>query len=343
MVPNKSVFTVLSLFLLALTIPAAEPVVLPELVRPAILIVREGKAYVLESTSILIYDLKNYRLIRKFGQAGEGPGEFKVNPTGGKPMSMTLYHDQILVNSLAKMSYFDLEGNFLREQRVTADALLFPIGEKFIAIGPVFTEPGKEYLGFSLMDKDEQNKKVLYRSELNLGNIRELVLPMITFTYNPVYRDRIYINTSISEFLIDVFDAGGKKLYSIRKDYDPIPTSKNYLQECLDWFRVSPRFKREFELVKQILRARDHFPPIRDLQVVENNIHVLTYGRQGDLWECIRMDLQGKELGRTFIPLDKYIPFTFYPVLYSVYQGKVYTLVENIEEECWELKETELK
>ena len=43
-------------------------------------------------------------------------------------------------------------------------------------------------------------------------------------------------------------------------------------------------------------------------------------------WELIKMDLKGNEKGRIFITLNTYEPFSFYPILYSVSKGKIYTL-----------------
>lgn len=317
---------------------------LPELARPAILIVENDRVFVLQDTTVLIYSLKDFKLIHKFGKAGEGPGEFVYNANNGRPMSMSLYKKNILVNSFGRISYFDKFGKFIKERKVTADALLIPIQDKFVGIGPINDGPGRQPLGFRLFEQDLKKWKVLYLSDLDVGNrIREFLLPIVTFTYNPVYKDKIYINTSTSEFIIDVFDSSGKKLYTIKKDYKNIPTPSDYKQTCLEWFKNSPRFKRAYEMIKQMVKVRDHFPAIRDMQIVDDIIHVITYKRKGDQWECILLDLKGKELGRTFILLDKYIPFTFYPILYSSYKGNMYTLVENIDEEEWELHRTPLK
>ena len=127
------------------------------------------KVFILQDTTVFIYNLKNFKLIKKFGRAGEGPGEFKIDPNDGRPMSMSLYKNNILVNSIAKMSYFDMDGNFKEEKKVGADALLFPVKNKFIAIGPISDETNNQFLGFRLMEKDQKKWKVLYLSKFNLG------------------------------------------------------------------------------------------------------------------------------------------------------------------------------
>jgi hypothetical protein len=343
MLKIKVVFILGCLFLSGLLL-AEQPTILSELSRPAILIVQDEKVFVLEATTIFIYNLKDLKLIKKFGKAGEGPGEFMINPQEGRPMSMSLYKNNILVNSIAKMSYFDMEGNFKKERKVVADALLFPVKNKFIGIGPVSTEGSHQLLGFRLLEENLKDSKILHLSDFELGSgIQILLLPVVNFTYNPVYKDRIYINTSNSEFKIDVFNTNGDKLYTINKDYMKIATPKDYKDQCLDWFKSNPQFKRQVEFIKKILEVRKHFPSIRDLQIADDILHVITYKRKKKLWECILMDLKGKELGRKFIPLEEYIPLSFYPILYSSYKGNMYTLVENEEDENWEIHVTKLR
>ena len=74
----------------------------------------------------------------------------------------------------------------------------------------------------------------------------------------------------------------------------------------------------------------------------DDSIYVITFKRKGELWECIKMDLKGNEKGRTFIPLNVYEHLTFYPILYSVYKGKIYTLVEDEEDEIWKIHVSEI-
>jgi len=149
--------------------------------------------------------------------------------------------------------------------------------------------------------------------------------------------------TSSEKFIIDVFDADGVKLYAIEKDYPSIPLGDEYRKLTHEFFRTSPRFKREYEYIKNVLKFRDHLPPIRDLYLEEGRIHVITYNRRGNEWEMIVLDLKGNEIGRTFIPLAEYEPFSFYPILYSVCRDKVYSLVETDDDEGWVVQTTPLQ
>ncbi len=54
-------------------------------------------------------------------------------------------------------------------------------------------------------------------------------------------------------------------------------------------------------------------------------------------WECIIMDIKGKELKRIFVPLQDSEPYTYYPLLCAIEKGKYYALIEDEDEETWEL------
>jgi len=333
-----------ALFLFALFLQSAEPVPLPGVVRPSVFIVKADRIYILENAIVSIYSLKDFTLIKQFGKAGEGPREFKYSGNNGRPLSMTFQGDKLAVNSTNRMSYFTLDGEYVGEENLVVDMLLFGVGGQFVGVGPTSDAEGKtQKIGFRLYDAKYKPGQLIFLSTLDVGNPRELMIPADTFTYNPVYKDRIYINSSSDRFVIDVFDAGGKKLYSIEKDYPLIPQGEENKKLTHEFFKTNPRFKPQYEYIKNILKFRDNFPPLRDFYLEADRIHAITYKRQGDLWEMIVLDLKGKELGRTFIPLAEYEPFTFYPILYSICQDKVYTLVENDEDDGWMMLTTQLK
>ena len=98
---------------------------------------------------------------------------------------------------------------------------------------------------------------------------------------------------------------------------------------------------RNKEYLKKVLDIRKHYPPIRDIQIVDDHIYVLTFKKEGDLWELIKLDLKGNEKGKKFIPLSDYEYFTWYPIFYSIYKNKVYTLVEDTVDEVWKIHVTD--
>ena len=228
--------------------------------RPSTFLVKYDKIYVLEIASVYIYSLKDFTLIKKFGKAGEGPKEFKYNARNARPLSMSFYKDQLLVNSEHKVSYFDLEGNYIREKKVPVDRLLFPINDRYLGIGVIFGKDKRQYIGFSMHNKDFKSEKTIFLSDFEMNNPRKLTLPATSFTYNPVYKGKIYINGSSDEFKINVVDIAGKKDYSIKKSYPKLKIPETFKTEALDFFKKSPMFKRNYEFIKKILNIRKIFP-----------------------------------------------------------------------------------
>jgi hypothetical protein len=77
---------------------------------------------------------------------------------------------------------------------------------------------------------------------------------------------------------------------------------------------------------------------------VDNDLlYVITNKTRNELWECIVMNLKGKELKRVFVPLPESEPYTYYPLLYSIEKGKFYALMENEDTENWKLNITEIQ
>lgn len=336
--------SILTLTLILLTISAHGTVApLDGVVRPAIFIVKADRIYTLEGATVSIFSLKDQKLIKRFGKAGEGPGELRYNANFGRPLSMAFEGDNLVVNSLNRMSYFSMDGAYLREQNMPIDMLLFRTRQKYVGVGPIQDEKSQNvYLGFRFYSHSYQPLALIHRCDIEIENMRKLIIPVDSFAYNPVYKDLIYINTSADEFIIDVFNEEGTKVRTIRKDYPQIPLGEDHRRATHEFFKTNPRYKSQYEVIGKALTFRDKFPPIRDLHLAEDRIHVITYKRQGELWEMIVLDLQGQELGRTFIPLSTFEPFSFYPILYSVSGRTVYTLVEDENEEGWVVKATPL-
>ena len=314
------------------------PVPLENISQPSMFLVNYDKIYILENATIYIYSLKNFKLIKKFGKSGEGPGEFKYSKNTQMPMSMSFYKNQLFVNSPMKITYFDLDGNYIREMKVkTVDRILYPFDNKYIGLGSTSATNKRFYMGFTLFENDFNVIKTVFLSDFEVNNPRKIILPLTNFFYKPIYKGKIYINTSSNKFVINVYDREGKQDYIINKNYPKIKVHANYKKKVLEFIRKSPKFKNGYEDFKKLLKIREYFPPIRDLQMSDDFIYVITFKRKGKLWECIKMDLKGNERGRTFVKLNSYKHLSFYPLLYSVYKGNIYSLVEDEEDETWKI------
>lgn len=316
---------------------ATKTATLSEVIKPDMMQVREGKLYVLERTSIFIYSLKDFRLIKKFGREGEGPREFRARPYG-PPMTISFNGNQLVVNSDIKLSYFSLEGDYIKEEKAPPGAVFFSFKNGYLGIGSALGDDNDRYVCFRLFGPDFQNPIMLYQTEISLNRGRQFRVPMNALNYFPIYDDKIFIVNGKKGFVIDCFDFKGKKLYSIeKKNVERVKVTEKYKESTLAWFENHPLYKQIFPLIKDDIRFKEYFPVIKTIVIDKNRLYVVTHQKRGELWQCIVLDLKGKELKRTAVPLQDIEPFTYYPYLCTVEKGNYYALIENQEDETWEL------
>jgi len=317
--------------------------VLREVVKPEMMLVKNNKLYVLEKTSIFIYSLKEFHLLKKLGRQGEGPGEFIARPFG-PPMTLSFYLDYLAVNSNNKMSYFTLDGDYVKEEKCPPNTVFYRVKEGYFGIGAAAAENNRVYICFRLLDTNFQNPKMLYQTEISVGQGIEFLLPMNSLNNYPIYKDNIFLVAGKKGFVIECFDPTGKKLYSIEKEQEEkVKVTEAYKKTTLDWFQNHSMFKEIFPQIKDRIIFKDYFPAIKAFSVDNDLLYVITNKKRSELWECMVMDLKGKELKRVFVPLQESEPYTYYPLLYSIEKGKFYALIENEDDETWELYMTEIQ
>lgn len=334
---------VLILLLLNITLAIqARVVALEGIVKPDMIVAQDNKLYVLERTSILIYSAKDFQFIKKFGREGEGPREFMARPYG-PPMSMSFVDGQLVVNSNNKLSYFDKNGIFKRERKAFANLVLFQVGENFVAIGPSVDSEKRFRISYRLYSNSLKELKNLYHTNISVNPQDYLIMPISAIGHNPCYKGNIFIAASNTDFVIDVFDHTGKKLQRISKDFVKEKIPQTFKDETHRWFKNESMYKQFYDGIKDFIKFKEYFPAIRDILLADNTIYIVTHKRKKDLWECILLDLKGKEIKRTFIPLSRYIPFTYYPPLCTIENRILYSLIEDEDEEEWKLHIINLK
>ena len=316
---------------------------LQDVVKPDMILSKNDKLYVLERTSIFIYSLKDFRLIKKFGREGEGPMEFRVRPFG-PPMTLSFYSDYLVVNSNSKMSYLTLDGKFVNEERCSPNAVFYKIKGGYLSIGAAVGEKNRMHLCYRIHEPDFQSPRVLYQSEITVDQDFKIFVPMNALNYYPITPDKIFIVNGIKGFVIDCFDHSGKKLFFIeKKKYEKIKVTEAYKKQTLAWFKNHSNFKAMFEQVKNKIIFKEYFPAIKTVLIDNNKLYVITNKMKKGLWECIVIDFKGNELNRTHVPMQDSEPFTYYPLLCTLENGTFYSLIENEDDETWELHKKKVK
>jgi len=329
---KKMFVCTVALFLIASLVQAKKIASFPYLTKPDQMAVHQGRLYITERATIHIYSLKDFKLIKKFGKQGEGPGEFKI-PLIGPPIVVMPYTDHLLINSDNKLSYFTRDGEFIKERRTRPFSIYTPIGKDFVANGIYTGKDQTSFLTVNIYDDQFNNLKEIHRSNIPVGQNFGFHIPQETFGFQ-VYENKIYVPKAW-DFSFDIYDSSGKKLHTINKDFKKRKVTAEYKSERLNWYKNESPFKQFWEALKDRVTFNEYFPPIQDFFVDSGKIFVFTYEKKGEKSECIVLDLKGNEQKRVFLSLPEATTFGF--LIYAIEKNRFYTFVENLEEEEWQL------
>jgi hypothetical protein len=330
---------------------------LPEVMRPDNIAVDGNELYVVEGAVITVYSLKDSSTIRKFGKIGEGPGELKVLP-GNYYNKIVVFPDHIQVESIDKLACFTKKGEFLKEKRkkVLNVRQTEPVGKNFVVKKRITGEDGLQYTAVLLCNSEVEVIKELYRQRyIQQGEAPPIKMDMIMdFVNFKVCDDKIFIEKSPKGFVIDVLDGNGKKLYEINKKYEIMNVTDAHEKEFIERFKEDPMVKQGIKSVgdwakfKNMIRMvfPDTFPAIQGLELSDKKLYIQTFKVKDNRSEYVIMDLKGNIIKKVYLPRFDNTPVMAKMLdakLHAIHNGKLYYLIENLDEEVWELHIEEIK
>jgi len=347
----KYIISIILLFAISFLPAIAESLgSLDGVLKPSIIDIHGGRLFVMDTEQVRVYSMKDLSLLQSFGKRGEGPAEYKI--VVGLPLRLEAFKDIVVVESIDKLSYFTHDGKYLSEQRKLPQLLMINrIGDNFI--GRRIIQPPDGSLSTTslyIYDKEFKELKQLHQQPfLQQGAFPNLRLNLgKDFLLYQIADNKIFVEKSADEFLIDVYDFTGKKLYQIKKNEKKLPVTlkdKNYLIKDLEmdpqiqvqikqlgvkWNEFSRNFKFEFP---------EYYPAVKTMDIDNNKIYIKTFRNKDKKEEMIVMDLKGKILLRTFMEptVKEWVMALMLGVrLETIHNDKVYYIQENEDEE-WEL------
>ncbi|MGD2085254.1 MAG: hypothetical protein PVH61_03635 [Candidatus Aminicenantes bacterium] len=122
----------------------------------------------------------------------------------------------------------------------------------------------------------------------------------------------------------------------------------------LDYFKTSRVFGKAYDQMKSRLEFPSYFPALQTFAVADGKIYAVTYGKKNGKTEVLVLDLKGKLLKTVFLPLhqrDDELAMTLENRVarqvtnstFAIKNGKFYQVLENQNEESWELHIHEIK
>lgn len=326
---------------------------LPEVMKPSSINVCGDELYIMENGVILVYSLKDLKLLRKFGRKGDGPGELQVVPNYSN--KLTAYPQYILVETFAKLIYFSKDGTLQKEMRKKSPLYFktLPVAKNFVINKLKIDQDQKiVYNCVSLFNAEMNEIKELCSQEHFQQGVPpaikiDMLLEMPQFG---IVDDKIFVEESPKGFYIQVYDSQGNKLYKIEKEYEKIEVTDANENDVIEQFKKDPLIKLQggWEQIRRIIKPMfpKIFPAIQGLEVSNKKIYVQTYKVKENKEEYVTMDIKGNIINRVY--LHKFDNVTLVgkmlgTKLHTIYNDKLYYLLENEDEEEWELHVEEIK
>jgi len=320
------------IFILSWIILHGKIVPLPELAKPDSIHLDDQQFYVVETTSIYIYNLEHVKLVKKFGKEGEGPGEFKILPF--LPLFVNITDKYIVVNSFGKVSHFDKKGKLVREEKAKGGYIFYimPLGQYLVGQGGI-QENNNRFRTVNIYDKQLNKIKEVCRVIDDFkGPGRGYDVLEKRFRHQTL-GERLYVSKE-RDFIINIYNIEGKMVSSIKLEYDLVALTQKDRENITGYLQNSNRTKAFFPLFKP-LRFSSHFPAIMNLYTANEKIYVMTWKRKEQKTEFFIFDKKGQLIKKTFISLAFQNPIE--PSPFTIRNDQIYQLVENEETDEWEL------
>ena len=318
---------------LTLTLTGEKAAELGELSRPEMLRIDGDDLIVIQGAAVYVYSMKDFKLLKKFGKKGNGPGE--LNPKPRYKMQIEVVNGEILLNNVSKMVYFTKKGDFLREKRFPFIALqVLPLGENYVITKSIVKESGN-VVGAVLYGRDLQEAKTLYsRGYLHYKKSGRIhMLPNLVIVRQ--YEDKVFVFDHAGDFKIDVFDSSGKHFKKITADVKKRKVGNDFISRTWAWAEKDVRLRETSAAMRRMAYFPEYFPVMKNYVVDGGRIYVHTYRMKGGRSEFLVLDFNGKILKKVYLAGADINTIEFAP--YTFKDGKYIYLYENPETENIEL------
>ena len=317
----------------------AKIVVLPEVLKPEMIEVNDDQVCITEKATVYIYSLKDFKLRKKFGREGEGPQEFQVQPDLRSRLHIDIQPDYILVNSLAKISFFTLDGKFKNEIRSSITDWHFkPIGKNYVGYS-FLRENELDYFTINLYDSKFKKLSRVVKHKYFYQRSKFFKVDMIRFPLFYICDNKIFIDEEFSR--VSVFDKDGKRLKDIDEGFQKVEITDRHKKNFIEFFKKDPRTRDQYESVKSRMKFASHFPSVRYFHAADKKIYVLTFEEKGGKSKFLIFDINGKALKTCYLPVAELNVFEVLP--YTIKGDRFYQFVESEDGEEWELHIHDIK
>lgn len=335
----KKICWILVLIVLTSPVFAERVTIFKDLAKPAGFYLDNDHFYIIEFPHIYVYSLKDYSLIKKFGEKGEGPGCFL------RYARLHFHSDYIIVQSSTRFSYFTKDWKFIKERKIpiTFDRGVTLMGNRFVAshTAPHTDDPKQTDLVVNIYDSNNRKIKEVYRQKyfFQVGKkVNSIYLPELGRRMGLRYficDNKIFVEGEDGETgTIYVYNDKGEKIRTLQHRFEKLKVRKEHIKTAEEYYRI--RGRRLYSILKERgwLYHPQYFPAVRYLKGINNKIYIIPYKKKQGKNQLFIFDLEGKLLKQVAAPIAEESIFSFYPS--TIKDGKLIQLIENEKEE-WEL------
>jgi len=307
-------------------------------IMPDALAVDDRQLYICEGFAVFIYSLEDFSLIGRFGKRGEGPGEFKGQPR------LHVRGPQILVNSPSKVSFYSKAGVLIREVAGIASGRDFvPLGDRYVGYDTQVDGNGVRYSSIHLYDAEFKKVRTVFRYESIAQSQRGHGWHLFGKTYiTPRVCDGRIVVAGDSDFVVEVFDDRGDRMFSIRREYPKVRFTAAHREKILGLYKSRPETAREYDWWEKNIHFPEYFPAVRAIYTDDRLIYVRTYGEENGRSEFFVFDSRGRPITQTFLAVAPSQAKNAYPFMgdfspFAIKDVTLYQLVLDEETEEWAL------
>ena len=322
---------------------AGEQVVeMAEINKPGNIIVDGGQILITEFPVVYVYSQKDFSFITKFGKKGDGPQEFsqyiRVQKDPKNP-------DKIVVGSHMKMSYYSRDGKFISEKKPKGAGLgnvYKPFGDKFVSYSGYQDKEKKiVYSTIELYDGNLKKIKRIYEEPQTFQQGKKINVLRTWGAWFRLWNNQVFV-TGEKEGYVLIYDETGTLKKELKCELGKLKVRDSDKKRYHKFLSTDPQFKRFYENIKQFIDFPSVFPIIRGMDVVDDKLYVNGYPNPDGRSEFAVYTLDGKLIkNKIYLPIPEATARDLYP--YTIKDGKVYQLVDNDDEEVWELHVHDLK
>lgn len=326
---------------------------LPEITKDPRILVWKNRIYILDGRSckIHIYSKSPLKYLKSFGGKGAGPGEFISTP------AVPIVHGEtIFVDGDFRVSLFSEEGELLKIIKTpTSLSRVIPVGANFLCQKINWRQkPGKDGRFFSTValynSTFKKIKEISDKIPGNTGMIHRSKKRVPYFHFRDCIKydaseDLVVFGDTRKGFYFQILSDSGEIVREIKLPYKERIITPEIKQNAIAQSEAGMDYllgnKAKRLKIKSIHEFPKKIPAIKNFFVSNNKIYAFPYTINDEGVEVIVIGLNGKALKKRVIAGLDSITVEIFPL--CIDDDSVYYIIDNFEEEEWELHKEDLK